>query len=79
MRFVQVQRKAAGLDMADRIEMTCSVGGRMEEVLRKYADYIQAETLCLAMVIQEEVQGETCKINGEKVTMALRPVERLTD
>lgn len=48
IRRVQDQRKALGLHVADRIDLTVHASGELEQALREHAQVICGETLALA-------------------------------
>ena len=45
VRRIQNQRKAAGFDIADRIETYYSAGSKLTDIFETYGDYIAVETL----------------------------------
>jgi isoleucyl-tRNA synthetase len=55
VRFIQDARKAAGLDISDRIEVTCRPGPRvdLDALLREYGDVVAAETLATSVRVAE--------------------------
>lgn len=83
VHYVQNLRKDSGLEVSDRIELTYDVSERLSQAIQRHSDYIQNETLCLAMHSREVEMGEEHKINGEPVKVSLSPVdldlERLND
>jgi len=74
VHYVQRLRKQRGLDVADRIAVRYRAPESVRRALQKHADYVQAETLCLQLVVDEGLRGEEDRINGAPVVVALQPV-----
>ena len=76
VRLVQNARKAAGLDVGDRIVLGLQAHGEMAEALRIHAGDIAAETLATELR-DEELANATFRheavIDGSLVTVSLRP------
>jgi isoleucyl-tRNA synthetase len=71
VRAVQDARKAAGLDVSDRIALTLDASGDLQEAIDGHADYIASETLAVTMArgvgsseheAQAEVEGQPLRI-----------------
>jgi len=72
VRRIQNQRKDAGFDIADRIEIYYDAGPQIAEVFTTFKDYIASETLATSMhkaappaascLADYEVDGETLKV-----------------
>jgi isoleucyl-tRNA synthetase len=72
VRRIQNQRKDAGFDIADQIEVYYEAGSRLCEVFISHGDYIASETLSIsirkaelpkeAYVVDYEIDGESLKI-----------------
>ena len=71
VHYVQNLRKGAGLEVADRIELTYDASERLSQAIERHADYIRNETLCLALRSEEVLTAEAHKINGEPVRLFL--------
>ena len=72
VHHVQGLRKQSGLDVADRITMRYRTTESVQRILERHADYIRAETLCLEMETDPNLQGDKSRINGAEVTIALQ-------
>jgi isoleucyl-tRNA synthetase len=73
VRLVQDARKAAGLDVSDRIQLGIEAGHPVTEALAAHREYIVGETLAVDL-ISGEVEGfrQDAAIDGEPVTVSLR-------
>jgi isoleucyl-tRNA synthetase len=73
VRLVQDARKAAGLDVSDRIQLGIQAGHGIAEALAAYRDYVVGETLAVDL-IAGEVEGfrQESAIEGERVAVSLR-------
>ena len=71
---VQNLRKAADLDIADRIELRLAAGDIVQEAILAFSDYVKGEVLADQMdwVTGEAVAGETVDLNGHACTVAIR-------
>jgi isoleucyl-tRNA synthetase len=76
VRLVQDARKAAGLEITDRIVLGVETSGEVAEGLAAHREVIAAETLA-GSVVDGPVDGhrETGTIDGTPVTLTLRKVE----
>jgi isoleucyl-tRNA synthetase len=74
VRHVQQLRKKRGLDVTDRITVIYCAPVSISRALDRHATYIQAETLCLELEVDERLQGERCTIDGNPVFVDLRRV-----
>ncbi|MEM2272723.1 MAG: isoleucine--tRNA ligase [Candidatus Bathyarchaeia archaeon] len=75
VRRIQNQRKEAGFNIADQIEMYYEAGPILKEVFESFWEYIAAETL--SVVIREgkpniEAHQATYQLSGETLTIWLR-------
>ncbi|HEX6231156.1 MAG TPA: isoleucine--tRNA ligase [Actinomycetota bacterium] len=75
VRLVQDARKAAGLDVSDRIVLGVESSGAPAEALAQHRDYVAGETL--ATTIQETAVADpshraTSEVEGASVTITLR-------
>ncbi len=74
VRLVQDARKAADLDVSDRIDLGVASGGSVAQALAAHRDEIAAETLAVS-VSDHVLQGghrQTAEIDGEPVTVSVR-------
>ncbi len=69
---VQAARKAAGLDVEDRITLTLGGDAELLEAARAHDDYIAGETLATALSIDGIREGETVAVDGRPLVIALR-------
>ena len=73
VRLVQDARKAAGLDVSDRIQLGIEAGHTIGEALAAHREYVVGETLAVDL-ISGEVEGfrQEAAIEGEPVAVSLR-------
>jgi len=73
VRLVQDARKAAGLDVSDRIQLGIVAGHPVAEALATHREYVVGETLAVDLILGE-VEGfrQVAAIDGEPVTVSLR-------
>ncbi|WP_315116704.1 isoleucine--tRNA ligase [uncultured Clostridium sp.] len=62
---VQNMRKDNGFQVADKIKLYVSGNAMLEDVVRKFEDYIKKETLSVEIYYNEEKEYTDCRINGE--------------
>jgi isoleucyl-tRNA synthetase len=76
VRAVQDLRKDAGLKVSDRIELAVEAPGEVAEAVRAHGDYLQAETLAVALHDSPRGEGAeaTAELDGTPVRLWLRPV-----
>jgi isoleucyl-tRNA synthetase len=75
VRLVQDARKAAGLDVSDRIVLGLQVAGEVAEAIRVHADDIAAETLATRLLVEDLPDAtfrHEAEIDGSALTVALR-------
>ena len=75
VRVVQDARKAAGLDVSDRIALGLAVEGELAEALAIHRGWIGAETLALDVVDEAATDAtfeRTFEIDGARVGVSLR-------
>jgi len=75
VRRVQDLRKSAGLDVADRIKVYYDASSKLDEAVRAFGAYVQAETLALELVAGAVPAGlpqVVDNFDGEAVTVALK-------
>ncbi len=79
VRAVQDARKAAGLDVVDRIALGIETGGRARDALDAFASYVAGETLAVEFgqtALPDPSYEGTVSVEGEDVRLTLRRVER---
>ena len=75
VRVVQDARKAAGLDVADRIELSIESDGEVLQALRQHGDWVAAEVLAeklRAEALPEAEHRSEVELEAGRVTVALR-------
>jgi len=75
VRVVQDARRAAGLEVSDRIVLDLTVAGPLEEALSAHGDVIGAETLAAEIVRdlgEAASYRQTVELDGDTVTVSLR-------
>jgi isoleucyl-tRNA synthetase len=68
---VQNARKTAGLEVADRIELTLGGDAELLEAARAFEDYLTGETLAVA-VAYDAAAGEPITVKGRPLHIAVR-------
>jgi isoleucyl-tRNA synthetase len=70
---VQNARKAAGLQVEDRIELALGGDGALLEAVREHEAYLAGETLALAVSYENGLDGASeATIEGRPLTIAVR-------
>jgi isoleucyl-tRNA synthetase len=82
VRHVQDQRKEAGLEMEDRIELYLNTDSeKLRKAIDTHSDYIAAETLTVEWSSQPltgaDVHRATVKVDGQSLTIELRRAAKL--
>jgi isoleucyl-tRNA synthetase len=77
VRLIQDARKAAGLDVADRIELTVETAGALEEAIAAHRDWIAGEVLATTVEVGEaagkgDAHREERELDGQQVAVAIR-------
>jgi isoleucyl-tRNA synthetase len=75
VRVVQDARKAAGLDVSDRIVLGIESDGVVAEALREHRDHVAGETLAsetLEGAVPDAIYAQQAEIDGSDVTVTLR-------
>src|SRR6266536_2116585 len=77
VRAVQDLRKDAGLEVSDRIELAVDADGEVAAAVRAHGDYLQAETLAVALYDAPRADGSeaSLELDGSPVRLWLRPVD----
>ena len=69
-RQAQDRRKALGLVVTDRVELSCVVNQRIAGALRQHEAWLRGELLADAIHFEDELDGgETAKVGGEKILL----------
>ncbi|HEX8122287.1 MAG TPA: class I tRNA ligase family protein, partial [Solirubrobacteraceae bacterium] len=68
---VQNARKAAGLEVEDRIALTLGGDADLLDAARAFESYVTGETLATALSYEANGAGETAVIEGRELTIAL--------
>ncbi|MBI3976638.1 MAG: isoleucine--tRNA ligase [Chloroflexi bacterium] len=71
---LQTMRKAADLNLADRIVVSFQGSPKVAEVFRRFAEYVQAETLAVSLVEGPPPAGayvETQSVDGHQVELGI--------
>ncbi len=71
LRFIQDSRKAANLDVSDRIKLTYSATGDLSDALSAHKDRIMSDALILEMNTGDVAQFET-EIEGNKFAIEIK-------
>jgi isoleucyl-tRNA synthetase len=77
VRLVQDARRAAGLDVSDRIALGVETSGELEAALTAHRDYIAGETLATEITqgpLDALAHRQDVEIDGTAVSVSLRPV-----
>ena len=69
---VQAARKAAGLDVEDRIALTLAGDAALLAAARAHDDYIAGETLATALAIDGLRAGQAVTVDGRELVIALQ-------
>jgi isoleucyl-tRNA synthetase len=75
VRAIQDERKAAGLDVTDRIVLGIVATGEVAEALERHADVVAAETLATELVTDRtppDAAARDVTVDGRGVTIGLR-------
>jgi isoleucyl-tRNA synthetase len=71
VRAVQNARKAAGLDVADRISLTLGGDAELVDAARAHEAYVTGETLATEVSYDGELAGEPATIEGRELRIAV--------
>lgn len=72
---IQNMRKEKGFEVADKINLYVSGNEMLENVVKKFEDFIKKETLTVEVVYGGERQYTKCSINGEKFNIDVEVVK----
>jgi isoleucyl-tRNA synthetase len=75
VRRLQVMRRNAGFEIADRIVTYYQGGDALRRVMQRFADYVRQETLSLELVEGEpppDAHVEAHTLDGQEVTLGVR-------
>jgi isoleucyl-tRNA synthetase len=78
IRLLNEQRKATGLDIADRVRVRLGATGRVEAAAHLHRDWIAREVLAVDLVVEPGVTDGVTRVDvdGEPVSVDLERVER---
>ncbi len=78
IRLLNEQRKATGLDIADRVRVRLGATGRVEAAAHLHRDWIAREVLAVDLVVEPGVADGVTRVDvdGEPVSVDLERVER---
>jgi isoleucyl-tRNA synthetase len=71
VRAIQNARKAAGLNVEDRITLDLSGDEVLLDAIREHQDYIAGEVLALALSFNGAQAGTTLEVKGHELRVAL--------
>ncbi|MEX0991915.1 MAG: isoleucine--tRNA ligase [Actinomycetota bacterium] len=77
VRVIQDARKAADLDVSDRIELGISASGDVTQAVETFGDYIRGETLARSMIsgeLEGDAHREEAGLDEVPIVVTLRPV-----
>ncbi|MGI9117685.1 MAG: DUF5915 domain-containing protein, partial [Gaiellales bacterium] len=72
IHFIQGQRKDAGFEVADRIEIEIAPDARLQRVLARFGDEVRSETLCTSLAESAQVDGAAFDADGCTAVLAVR-------
>jgi isoleucyl-tRNA synthetase len=74
VRLIQDARKAAGLDVSDRIELGIRAPGELRAAIESYGGYVRAETLAVSLVesVDDAEYEARAEIERQPVVVSLR-------
>ncbi|MGZ8637655.1 MAG: DUF5915 domain-containing protein, partial [Actinomycetota bacterium] len=75
VRLVQDARKAAGLEVSDRIVLGVQTSGELAEALAAYPEYLAGETLAVELsptAVPDATYRQEAEVEGSAVTVTLR-------
>ena len=64
-------RKESGFQVADKINLYVDGNEMLENIAKKFSDFIMKETLAVNIVYNDKKEYIECSINGEKFNIAL--------
>jgi isoleucyl-tRNA synthetase len=78
IRLLNDQRKATGLDIADRVRVRLGATGRVEAAAHLHRDWIAREVLAVELAVEPVVNDGVTRVDvdGEPVSVDLERVER---
>jgi isoleucyl-tRNA synthetase len=75
VRLVQEARKAAGLDVSDRITLTWSADGDLAEAMREHGDLLARETLAIEVSEADELAQAVVRDDSLGLTLSVQKAE----
>lgn len=68
---IQNMRKESGFQVADKINLYVEGNEMLENIVKKFSDFIMKETLAVNIVYNDKKEYIECSINGEKFNIAV--------
>ena len=72
---VQNMRKDSGFEVTDKITLYVAGNPMLEEIVKRFSEFIQQETLAVSVVYNADREYTECNINGEKLKIAVEVVK----
>ncbi|MDF2674687.1 MAG: isoleucine-tRNA ligase [Clostridiales bacterium] len=72
---IQNMRKESGFEVSDKINLYVEGNSMLEDIIKRFADYIQKETLAAKIEYNVAREYTECNINGEKLNIAVEVVK----
>ena len=72
---VQNMRKDSGFEVTDKITLYVAGNPMLEEIVKRFSEFIQHETLAVSVVYNADREYTECNINGEKLKIAVEVVK----
>ncbi|TDT51943.1 isoleucine--tRNA ligase [Fonticella tunisiensis] len=72
---IQNMRKESGFEVSDKIKLYVAGNEMLEEIIKKFADYIMGETLTEEIIYNADREYSETNINGEKLNLAVEVVK----
>ena len=68
---IQNARKAAGLNVEDRIALTLGGDGELLAAVRAHQEYVTGETLAISLILDGTEAGQAAEIEGRPLTIGV--------
>lgn len=68
---VQNMRKESGFEVSDKIKLYVAGNDFLEDIIKKYDEFIMGETLTLDVIYNAEIEYTEFNINGEKLNISV--------
>ena len=72
---IQNMRKESGFEVSDKINLYVQGNNMLENIVRKFSEYIQKDTLTVKIIFDEMREYTECNINGEKLNIDVKVVK----